>query len=219
MPRIHGTGVRLDADPQRFDREVAPKPKKQAKTPALYTYEKNANKLKPVSADAAKKLETAFQASSAKVENLSGGRAGASVMGLVQNGELFIRTKGVFPGAKPKWESAGKLQEPPAPKPNDGTRPSPGWGPKPKSLEARVQKTVAERMGLLSNPEFQLKGNELKEFKKGLANGEFQEVAATPKGLAGVGFKGYVAGDMLIVERRAVRPGATSTFHLLGPLS
>lgn len=218
MPQVHGRGVRLDADPQRFDREVAPKPKKQPKTQALFTYEKNASKLKAVSADAAKKLETAYQANTSKAENLSGGRAGASVLGLVQNGELFIRTKGVFPGAKPRWESAGKLMDLPAPKPKtDG--PKPAWGPKPKSLESRVQKAVAERMELTSNPEFEIKGADLKELKKRIANGEFQEVAATPRGLAGAGFKGYVADDMLVVEKTRRGPGgSTSTFHLLGPL-
>lgn len=219
MPAIHGRGVRPDALPQHFDRETVEKPAKQPKTAASYTYGKKANHLAPVSADVAKRLETAFNAKPSKAENLSGGRAGASIFGVVQNGELFIRTKGVYPGAKPTWQSAGKLQEPPAPKKKDVTTPNNGWGPgSTKSLEARVQKTVKDRMGLLSNPEFQLKPAELAEFKRDLAKGKYQEVAATPKGLAGVGYTGYVAGDMLIVERHSVRPGAKSTFHLLGPL-
>lgn len=217
MPRIHGTGVR-PSGPQTFDTDIAPKPKPQAKSAAIATYEKASSKgkLKDVSADQARQLEAKFERGSPKPENLAPGRAGASVNGIVVGGELFVRTKGVFPGAKPKWQSAGKLGDAPAPKPE--VKPEPGWGPKPKSLESRVQKTLANRMGLMSNPDFQLKGTELAQVKKGIANGEFEKVNATPKGLAGVGYTGYVADNMLIVEKRAVRPGAPSSFYLLGPL-
>ena len=218
MPRIHGTGVR-PSGPQTFDTDVAPKPKAQTKTAAIATYEKAAskNKLKDVSAEKATELEAKFQRGSPKPENLSAGRVGASVNGIVVGGELFVRTKGVFPGAKPKWQSAGKLGDAPAPS-KPAVKPDAGWGPKPKSLESRVQKTLANRMGLMSNPDFQLKGAELAELKKGIANGEFQKVNATPKGLAGVGYTGYVADDMLVIEKRAVRPGAASSFFVLGPL-
>ncbi|MHB8876383.1 MAG: hypothetical protein ACYC8T_22040 [Myxococcaceae bacterium] len=141
---------------------------------------------------------------------------GASIQGMVVDGELFVRTKAVRPGAEPKWSSAGPLKDAPAPKTED-TKPG-GWAPKPKSLEARVQKLVTQRMELLSNPLFALKASELAQVKKGIANGDFQVVNATPKGLAGVGMTGYVADNMLIVEKRTVRPGAPSTFYLLGPL-
>lgn len=218
MPRIHGTGVR-PSGPQTFDTDVAPKPRAQPKTAAIATYEKalSKNKLKDVSADQAKTLEAKFQRGSPKSENLAPGRVGAAVNGIVVGGELFVRSKGVYPGAKPKWQSAGKLADAPAPKP-EVNKPDGGWGPKPRSLEARAQKTLANRMGLLSNPDFQLKGTELAQVKKGIANGEFEKVNATPKGLAGVGYTGYVADNMLIVEKRAVRPGAPSSFYLLGPL-
>ncbi|MFZ5441220.1 MAG: hypothetical protein ACOZQL_14520 [Myxococcota bacterium] len=217
MPRIHGTGVR-PTGPQTFDTEVAPAPKRRELSAAAATWEKALakNKLKDVPADQAAQLEAKFQRGSPKPENLAAGRVGASVNGLVVGGELFVRTKSVFPGAKPKWQSAGKLADAPAPKPEVKT--DGGWSPKPKSLEARVQKALADRMGLLSNPEFQLKGSELTKLKKAIANGELEAVNATPKGLAGVGYTGYVSDGLLIVEKRAVRPGAASTFHLLGPL-
>jgi hypothetical protein len=205
---------------QTFDLIDPPAPKKPAKTAAIATYEAAVRKdaLKPVSADKAKALEAKFANDALKTENLSAGRVGASVLGAVVNGELFTRTKGVYPGAKPTWQSAGKLIDAPAPKPAPD-RPSPGWGPKPKSVEARAQKTVADRMELTGNPDFQIKGAELAQVKKGIANGEFEVVNATPKGLAGAGFTGYVADGILIVEKRGVRPGAKSTFHLLGPLN
>jgi hypothetical protein len=173
--------------------------------------------LKDVSPAEAKALEKAFNAAGAKTEDLSGGRVGASIRGMVVDGELFVRTKAVRPGAAPKWASAGALGHAPQPK-TDEVKPGGGWSPKPKSLEARVQKAVAQRLNLLSNPAFQLKASEVAELKRSVAKGEVQTISATPKGLVGVGLTGYVAGDMLIVEKRAVRPGAASTFHLLGPL-
>lgn len=218
MPRIHGTGVR-PSGPQTFDTEVAPKPTPQAKSAAVATYEKamSKNKLKDVPAGKAAELEAKFKRGSPKPENLAPGRVGAAVNGLVVGGELFVRSKGVYPGAKPTWQSAGKLADAPAPKP-EVKKPEAGWGPRPASLEARAQKTLANRMGLTSNPDFQLKGADLARVKKGIANGEFEQVNATPKGLAGVGYTGYVADGMLVVEKRPVRPGAQSSFHLLGPL-
>ncbi len=222
MPtRTHGMGVRTDypTTPRAPTHDVAPKPKPATKSAALSTYEAASakGKLVDVSAAKAKSLETKFKADGAKVEDLSGGRVGASIKGLVVDGELFVRTAVVRPGATPKWVSAGALKEP---KTNDTA--SPGWGPKPpkkQNLEALVQKTVKDRMGLLSNPDFALKGKELATVKKAIANGDFQVVSATPKGLAGVGMTGYVADGMLIVEKRTVRPGAPSTFYLMGPLA
>lgn len=220
MPQVHGRGVR-PSGPQTFDDRIndAPTPKRPAKTAAIATYEAAQKKgqLVEVSATKAKSLEAKFQADSSKAENLAPGRAGASAMGVVSNGELFVRTKGVYPGAKPTWKSAGKLKDAPAPKP-EVAKPANGWGPKPKSLEARVQKTLQHRMAMLSNPNFALKADELAELKKGIKNGDFEVVNATPRGLAGVGYTGYVADNMLVVEKRGVRPGAQSTFHLLGPL-
>ncbi len=215
MSRIHGTGVR-PSGPQTFDSDVAPAPKKQPATAAVATYEKalSKNKLKDVSADQASKLEAKFQSGSPKPENLAAGRVGAAVNGIVVGGELFVRTRGVFPGAKPKWQSAGALGAAPAPKP--AVKPDGGWSPKTRSLESRVQKALSERMGLLNDPAFQLKGADLARLKKAIANGELQVVNATPKGLAGVGYTGYVADGSLVIEKRAVRPGAPSTFHLLG---
>jgi hypothetical protein len=138
---------------------------------------------------------------------------------MVVGGELGVRTKAVRPGTTPTWKSAGPLKDAPKPKVNDTAGPAaPGWGPKPKSLEAKVQKTVADRMNLMSNPDFALKPAELAEVKKGIANGDFKVVNASPRGLAGVALTGYVADNMLIVEKKAVRPGAQSTFYLLGPM-
>ncbi len=219
MPRLHGTGVRTDYPTRPATPDVArPKPAKQSAMAATFEAASAKGKLKDVSPARAQALEAKFGSGSAKTENLSAGRVGASIQGMVVDGELFVRTKAVRPGAEPKWASAGAMKDAPAPAPADVQAPR-GWGPKPRSLEARVQKTVTERMGLLSNPDFALKADELREVKKGIANGDFKVVNATPKGLAGVGMTGYVADDMLIVEKRAVRPGAPSSFYLLGPLS
>ncbi len=220
--RHFGMGVRTDVPTQpRAPKGAGDGAKPKAKASAMAkTYEAAAakNKLVEVSPAKAKALEAKFNSGSAKTENLAAGRVGASIQGMVVDGELFVRTKGVFPGATPKWASAGSLKDAPKPAVDDTTRPGGGWGPKPKSLEARVQKVVAERMGLLSNPTFALKGAELAQVKKGIANGDFEVVSATPKGLTGVGYKGYVADGMLIVEKKAVAPGAKPTFYLLGPV-
>lgn len=217
----HDRGVRTDYPEPRTPKADVAQPKKPAaeKSAMAVTFEAASRRdaLKEVSAAKAKALEAKFNAPGAKTENLSAGRVGASIQGLVVDGELFVRTKAVRPGATPKWSSAGPLKDAPAPKADDVEKPK-GWGPKPKSLEARVQAAVGQRMGLLSRPEFQLKASEVAELKQAIAKGEVQTVNATPKGLAGVGLTGYVAGDMLIVEKRAVRPGATSTFHLFGPM-
>lgn len=217
MTRIHGTGVR-PSGPQTFDSEAAPTTKKPAQSAAVATYEKalSKNKLKDVSADQATQLEAKFKRGSPKPENLAQGRVGVGVNGLVVGGELFVRTQGVYPGAKPKWQSAGKLGDAPAPKPD--VKPNGGWSPKPKSLETRVQKTLTDRMELLSKPSAQLKGAELTKLKSAIASGELQPINATPKGLMGVGYTGYVSEGQLYVEKHAVRPGATQTFFKLGAL-
>lgn len=223
VTRRHGMGVRTDVPPQ--PKPTRPEGNRTPKAPPTAMEATYAAAMKrgltEVSASKAKSLEAQFNAGKAPTENLSQGRVGASINGMVVGGELFIRSKVVRPGVTPTWSSAGPLK--PAPKPDTGKTDDVkggGWGPKPKpaSLEARVQKTLSERMGLLSNPDFQLKGKELTELKKAIKDGEFQVVSATPKGLAGVGYTGYVSEGMLVVEKRAVRPGAPSTFHLLGPL-
>lgn len=215
-------GVRTDYPTPRVPQRDEPAPKPKAATSAMSaTFEAASakNKLKDVTAAQAKSLETKFNGPSAKIENLSAGRVGAAINGLVVNGELFVRTKAVRPGATPKWMSAGPLKDAPKPKVDTDKPDKPGgWGPKPKSLEARAQKTLSQRMGLMSNPDFALKASELAEVKKGIANGDFQVVNATPKGLAGVGYTGYVAEGMLVVEKKGVHPGAKPTFYLLGPL-
>lgn len=217
----HGMGVRTDYPTPRVPPREDPAREPKANTSAMAaTFEAASakNKLKGVSTAQAKTLETKFNSSSAQTENLSAGRVGASITGMVVNGELFVRTKPVRPGATPKWMSAGPLEGAPKPKETDKPDKPNGWGPKPKSLESRAQKTLTERMGLLSNPDFALKASELAEVKKGIADGDFQVVNATPKGLAGVGFTGYVSEGMLVVEKKGVHPGAKSTFYLLGPL-
>ena len=201
--RRHGRGVRTDY-PETVvpESDVAPAPASASAMKAAYDAAVAKNKLENVSAAKAKALEKSFNKASAVTENLSGGRVGASIQGMVVDGELFVRTKTVRPGTTPKWQSAGPMKK----------------APKPAALEARVKKVVAERMGLMSNPDFALKASELAEVKKGIADGEFKVVNATPTGLLGVGYTGYVTGNMLIVEKRAVRPGAKSTFFLLGPI-
>lgn len=94
-----------------------------------------------------------------------------------------------------------------------------GWGPKPKSLEARVQKVVAERMGMMSHPGMALNATEAAGLKKAIADGEFQKVDATPRGLAGASLTGYVQDNVLIVEKKAVAPGAKPSFFYLGPIN
>lgn len=221
MPNVHGRGA-LPIGPQTFEPVEPAAPKKPTKSRAIATYEAAVKKdsLKAVPAAEAKALEAKFAKGGLKTENLAPGRAGASILGTVVKGELFARTKGSFRGAAPTWQSAGQLLDAPKPKPAPEA-PAPGWGPRPKSLEARAQKTVAARMNMIG-PEFQLKGAELAEVKRAIANGELQAVNATPKGLAGAGYTGYVGGDMLVVERRSGRPmnGAPpkSAFYLLGPL-
>lgn len=224
VTRRHGMGVRTDVPPQ--PKPTRPEGNRTPKTPpsamaATWAAAMKRDSLTPVSASKAKSLEAQFNAGKAPTENLSQGRVGASINGMVVGNELFIRSKAVRPGVTPTWMSAGPLK--PAPNPNAGKTDDVkggGWSPKPKpaSLESRVQKTLSERMGLLSNPDFQLKGKDLAELKQAIKNGEVQTVSATPKGLAGVGYTGHVAGDMLIIEKRAVRPGAASTFHMLGPI-
>lgn len=223
VTRRHGMGVRLDVPPQpKPTRPEGGRTPKAAPSAMEATYTAAMKRgLTEVSASKAKSLEAQFNAGKAPTENLSQGRVGASINGMVVGGELFIRSKAVRPGVSPTWSSAGPLKA--APNPDAGKTDEVkggGWGPKPKgpSLEARVQKTLSERMGLLSNPDFQLKGKDLAELKKAIKDGEVQTVNATPKGLAGVGYTGHVAGDMLIIEKRAVRPGAASTFHMLGPI-
>lgn len=220
LSRRHGMGVRTDSPLPRVSQHEAPGPKpKTSAMAATFKAASAKNQLVDVTAAQAKALETKFNSGSAKTENLSAGRVGVSLQGMVVKGELFVRTKVVRPGATPKWASAGPLKSAPKPKLPDGVQPG-GWGPRPKpaSLEARVQKTLGERMSLMSNPDFALKASELAKVKKGIANGDFQVVSATPKGLTGVGYTGYVSDDMLIVEKKGVYPGAKSTFYLLGPL-
>lgn len=222
-----GLGVRTDVPPRPA---ISPRQDPGARPPpalssmgATFEAASAGGTLKEVSAAKARALEAKFTGGAHATENLSAGRVGASIMGMVVDGELFVRTKAVRPGVTPKWQAAGSLQAADAPQPKprarteDAAKPE-GWGPKPKSLEARVQQVVAERMGLMSNPDFALKGSELREFKKAIAAGEVQQVNASPRGLAGVSLTGYVAENMLIVEKKAVRPGATSQFFILGPL-
>ncbi|MDP1825499.1 MAG: hypothetical protein Q8L48_19730 [Archangium sp.] len=115
-----------------------------------------------------------------------------------------VRTDVPTPAPKPK--------KPKAPQ----TAPAAGWGPKPKSLEARVQKVVAERMGMMASPAMALSPAETAGMKKAIADGEFQVVNASPKGLAGVALTGYVQDNVLIVEKKAVAPGARPAFFYLG---
>lgn len=218
----HGLGVRTDSPTSPpSPREVSPRTPKASTSAMAATFEaaSSKSKLKAVSTAQAKALETRFNGASAKTENLSAGRVGASIQGMVVNGELFVRTKAVRPGAAPAWASAGPLKEAPKPKPKPETTSPGGWAPKPGSLEARVQKLVGERMGMMSHPDFALKGSEATEMKKAIANGDFQVVNASPKGLAGVALTGYVQDNILIVEKKAVAPGAKSTFFYLGAIN
>ncbi|MEW5741309.1 MAG: hypothetical protein AB1938_20470 [Myxococcota bacterium] len=173
LNRTYSRGVRTDYPEPRTPKADVAAPKPAAKSAMTVTFEAapTTGALKDVSAAKATSLEQAFNAPGAKTENLSAGRVGASIQGLVVDGELFVRTKAVRPGATPKWASAGPLKDAKLPKADDVAKPK-GWGTKPKSLEARVQKTVAERMGLLSRPEFQLKASEVAELKQSIAKGE-----------------------------------------------
>lgn len=212
MPgRLHGTGA-LPIGPQTFDDETPAKPKKAPLTRGQFTYSKQVNKLKPVTAAQAKALEAKYQGGT-KAENLRPGNAGSSVLGIVQKGELFVRVRGTGPNATTKWSSAGKLLELPKAKPKTPVAPKP---PKPAKLEDRVQKFVGQRLELFNDPTFQLNATEVAELKQGITAGKYTVVTATPKGLAGSAFTGYVEGDMLVVERK--RAGRPSTFHVLGPI-
>lgn len=195
----------------------APKKAKGSAMGIAFEAASRANKFQEVSPAKAKSLETQFNDGSAKTEDLSGGRVGASIQGMVLKGELFVRTKAVRPGVSPKWASAGAVKGGAQPKASE-TAPA-AWGPKPKSLEARVQKVVAERMGMMSHPDMALNATETAGMKKAIADGEFQKVSASPKGLAGVALTGYVQDNILIVEKKAVAPGAKPAFFYLGPIN
>jgi hypothetical protein len=218
MIRRPRPGVRTDVPTPR-NPEVRPaQPREQLASPILHTYLTALERgtLKSVSAAKARSLEATFRSGSATTEALSRGRVGASVTGMSVDGALFVRTSAVRPGAPPTWQAAGSLRESSYRTP-EGAR-YPGWTPSPRTTDAQVRRAVRSRLDSLSTPETALRGRELTAVKARIARGDARPVDATPRGLMGMKYTAYVIDGALIVEKRAVRPGATPSFHTLGGL-